>query len=883
MRIPAAEAFGVPPALIEAWRSAYGEELLPVQEHALRVGVCSGESVVVVAPTGAGKTLVGEMAAAAAALEGRKVLYTVPTRALADEKYECFRATYEPLGLRVCVSSRDRRSDDARVRRGEFDLLVTVNEKLRALLATNAELVRAAGLLVADEVQTIADPTRGWCLELLLTELRAMTGAAQVVALTAAVPHVERLAKWLDATLITEEQRPVELRRGVLCSGELRYLEHNSGMEGREKVQELGAVDELDWQSVAVAAAARWMADGEPTLLFVRDRRTAAQMALALSAQDAGPRADEAQERLGECETTLGQAELLEALEGAAAFHHAGMSRAERGVALEAFCRGEVLGLVATSTLALGVNLPAQNVIVDAWRWHSDNRGRTVCRELDRREFDNMAGRGGRPRTSGVDPDAFGRGVLVAVKPLQAEAYWRQLICPQDEEEAEQVERVLEEGMAVHLAGIGARQGGVSVPEVYAQTRLGRSGSRERREARAETLQALAAQCADRELLERGPESSSWQPTKLGEICAAKGISVETVQWFRQWADAGRDDPLSPLELLVVAALSEDAAVALSLPARQADDVDRRTSAETVADYVGDEVSERLACTLDQTEPVTRVLRALRATAAAAWWIGPAEAVEVEEATQLSAGTVAEVGETLAWLVAALAAVGAEMGWGREQTADAVRLAERLGAGAPADAVGLVPLSREGLERGHLRQLVAAGYTEATEVLALEQDELSELLPAGVAARLRGPHVVAAGADVGEETEPDEEVEGEEAEAPVTLAFPSDRPDIVTVCGHGVRFPRMQRMFLAALAEQAERGVAYRALGRLLWGTAEADVIDPRERLQAVAAKARRGLQPALPEGSSAADLVRNVQMHGYVLQLPLAAVSGATEALAGG
>jgi replicative superfamily II helicase len=140
MRIASVEAFGVCRTLAEAWERVYGPELLPVQERALRAGVCAGESVVVVAPTGAGKTLVGEMAAAEAALSGRRAVYTVPTRALADEKYEAFSRTYEPLGLRVCVSTRDWRSQDRRIGRGDFDLLVTVNEKLRALLARHREL-----------------------------------------------------------------------------------------------------------------------------------------------------------------------------------------------------------------------------------------------------------------------------------------------------------------------------------------------------------------------------------------------------------------------------------------------------------------------------------------------------------------------------------------------------------------------------------------------------------------------------------------------------------------------------------------------------------------------------------------------------------------------
>jgi helicase len=366
---------------------------------------------------------------------------------------------------------------------------VTVNEKLRALLARHRELWRQVGLVVADEVQTINDRERGLCLELLLTELRVMgsgdsaaVDGTQVVALSATVPEAERLADWLRATLIADDRRPVELRMGVLCGGDFRWRACGPQGEGATGPEGLRGGEGASWEEAVEQAAAELIAEGEPTLVFVRDRRTAARLALGISGRGVAEPAREAQERLADGEATAGQAELLEALEGGTAFHHAGMSREERTVALEAFRGGEALGMVATSTLALGVNLPARNVIVDPFRWDTDVGGRPVCRWLSASEYENMAGRAGRPGLAGRAPDPFGRGILVATKALQAEAYWRRFI--EGAAEPEVAAGGWEEEAVVQLAGIASRHGALSVPEVCAQTWRGARGDRAERERR---------------------------------------------------------------------------------------------------------------------------------------------------------------------------------------------------------------------------------------------------------------------------------------------------------------------------------------------------------------------------------------------------------------
>src|SRR4029079_19522129 len=123
MRIETLEAYNVPPDLLEIWRSTVGPTLLPVQEQAVKeYGLFTGGNLIVFSPTSSGKTFIGEMAAVKAARENTKVFYLVPQKALAGEQFEETRRGYEPVGISVVVSSRDRREFDDQILRRDFQI-----------------------------------------------------------------------------------------------------------------------------------------------------------------------------------------------------------------------------------------------------------------------------------------------------------------------------------------------------------------------------------------------------------------------------------------------------------------------------------------------------------------------------------------------------------------------------------------------------------------------------------------------------------------------------------------------------------------------------------------------------------------------------------------
>ena len=104
--------YNIPEKIIDAWIDQIGEELLPVQERAIkRYRVLEGNSLIISSPPSSGKTFVGEIAAVKGVMEKKKVIYMVPLKSLADEKYTDFKRKYEPFGIKTMVSPAPSNQD----------------------------------------------------------------------------------------------------------------------------------------------------------------------------------------------------------------------------------------------------------------------------------------------------------------------------------------------------------------------------------------------------------------------------------------------------------------------------------------------------------------------------------------------------------------------------------------------------------------------------------------------------------------------------------------------------------------------------------------------------------------------------------------------------
>ena len=395
--------YGGSPELINALSGAGVKTLFPPQEAALRSGLLSSEdSFVIAAPTASGKTLIAEMAALKAFFGGSgKTIYLVPLRALAREKFEDFKAKYGAIGLKTMQSTGDYDRTEPWLH--EADIIVTTNEKLDSLIRHRAPWLYDVGLVVADEVHLLGDGHRGPTLEVVLTRLMAMKSGLRLLALSATIPNAGEIAEWLGARLIESDWRPVPLREGVFFNGIGTF---NDGTERRVRPES---------DSDAVNLALDTIKEGGQVLVFVNTRK-----ATEAVARSAGPHVSET---VGEkdlaylkklsddviastAEPTHQCRKLAETVMNGVAFHHAGINYSQRKLVEDAFRANKLKLIVATTTLAMGLNLPSRRVVVRDWMRYESGVGQ---RPVPAIEIKQMSGRAGRPGF-----DDYGEALIVA-------------------------------------------------------------------------------------------------------------------------------------------------------------------------------------------------------------------------------------------------------------------------------------------------------------------------------------------------------------------------------------------------------------------------------------------------------------------------------------
>jgi helicase len=387
------------PARLKSLLKAQGiTDLYPPQREAL-VHALAGENLVLAIPTASGKTLVALLGVIKRVLQGGKALYIVPLKALAAEKFEDFRA-FEPLGIKVGMSIGDY--DDMGSELAGCDIVVATSEKADSLSRHDLTWIERLSVVVADEVHLMHDPGRGPTLEVLLARIRTLNPRCQVIALSATIQNSEEIAAWLGAAHVTSTFRPVELKEGVFLEGDVTYT------DGSHE-----AFPFLDDPVVSIVAEAA--ARGEQSLVFVNTRKSTEALAerLAGYVQRTLGDADRAALKVAaqglkhaDAEATDIADNLAACISAGTAFHHAGLSHGQRRAVEGAFKDRRIRCIVATPTLASGINLPAKRVVVRDVRRYDSMYGNLPIPVL---EVKQMLGRAGRPRY-----DTVGQAILVA-------------------------------------------------------------------------------------------------------------------------------------------------------------------------------------------------------------------------------------------------------------------------------------------------------------------------------------------------------------------------------------------------------------------------------------------------------------------------------------
>lgn len=366
----------------------------------MRAGVLEGKNLVLAVPTASGKTMVAEICALKHVMErGGKVLYLVPLKALATEKYEEF-SKFTKIGVKVTLSTGD--FDYINPTLGRHDIIIATNEKADSIFRHRPGWVNSLSLIVADEIHLLGDGSRGPTLEALLTGFRLLNPKAQILALSATISNANEIAEWLSSTLITSDWRPVPLLEGVYFQQSVVFK------DGQHKKIESEEKDPVANLAVDVIRS------GGQMLVFTGSRLSAVTLANRIS-EPIRKHLKRSEERklidlsskiLKMGERTRVSDRLARAVASGVAFHHAGLTYEQRKAVEDAFRSFMIKCICATPTLASGVNLPARRVLIYDYRRYEAGIGQTNIPVLEEKQ---MAGRAGRPKY-----DTSGEAILLA-------------------------------------------------------------------------------------------------------------------------------------------------------------------------------------------------------------------------------------------------------------------------------------------------------------------------------------------------------------------------------------------------------------------------------------------------------------------------------------
>jgi replicative superfamily II helicase len=410
-------AFGLPDSVLKAWKGNFSSGLNDLQVKAINdYRILDGESLIVVAPTSSGKTFVGELAAVKAIIEGRKAVFLLPYKALVNEKYDSFISIYgSQLKMRVIRCTGDYMDDTSAFILGKYDIALLTYEMFLSLAISNTAALCRIGLVVLDEAQFITDENRGIVVELILTRLKTAKNEGilpQLIALSATIGDINKFDDWLGIKSYITNVRPVPLEMGVLDrSGAFDLLDS----DGNQKTIQLIPAGNIymrgqkpSAQDVIIPLTRQLIEDVDKRekILIFRNMKGSAEGCAEYLARDLMlPAATESMDDLPIHDRSSSSGRLRNALQGGVALHNSNLSREERVLVERSFRdpEGKIRVLVATTTVAAGINTPASTVIIVEHDFPWENRSFTIA------DVKNMAGRAGR-----LGYREVGRAILLA-------------------------------------------------------------------------------------------------------------------------------------------------------------------------------------------------------------------------------------------------------------------------------------------------------------------------------------------------------------------------------------------------------------------------------------------------------------------------------------
>lgn len=744
---------GLPEEIVNIWRQEEGESLLELQARAIEeFGLLEGNSLLVTAPSSSGKTFVGEMAAVNSYLKGKKTIFLVPMKAIAEEKYADFVRKYRDFGIAIAVSTHDRTEFDESILAGYFNIAIIIFEKMNVLLTQSSAVLNSCGLIVVDELQILNEPTRGPELEILLTKIKMVKDASpdcfQFLGLSAVLANLNRFDEWLGAVQCGTQTRPLELHEGVLVpSGAIKFRNFNDGREYTYTVPTIPADEipsgvpqnraegqrlEESIQKRLVLLCRHFLAEGKRILIFRKWRALARDTAQRLARELGLPAATNAIRALGDSENTNSKELLVQSLTGGVAFHNSDLPPEAR-LTIESDFRqadGQIQVVCSTSTLAIGVNLPASVVIIPDTMKPDPAAEEFHEVSITAAEYKNMAGRAGRTR--------FGEeGISILLTNSRAEAlrYWQSFVKGSLDRLIPPLER---NDLRKIMLGLFSSNLCRSQEEVVALLLSSYTGfvhwnsSPKIREAFIKRVSENITYLLRHHLLETHSEGG-FTTTALGSLCATSGVEIESFVLLQQAVENIDPSSWEPWELIFACLhcweLRDPIRIYFGSP-------DRGETWQRL-EALNPRNRERL-CEWSLQTPVVRrnqvaLTRRVQVSLLLNDWINCIDMREIENryapgGNRFLSGAVQRVAETAAWMMDTIRRIAFALEYDVSFVNEVRTLSERLIRGVQAEGIELHKLGVRGVNRMIVKRMVDAGYSSLDHILETPADDFRGII-----------------------------------------------------------------------------------------------------------------------------------------------------------
>ena len=739
MKIKDLANYGIPSYLLNIRKKHYSPYLLPIQEEAVRnFGILDyqdkNDNLLVIAPTSSGKTFIGEMAAITQIIHQQKAIYLVPLKSLAEEKYKHFKNLYSRCGLEIVTSSLDYKEDDDKIIKRNYDIAIIVYEKFHYFLFKYPDFLAEVSLIIVDKLQMINDPGRGPLLESMIDHLKIKGGNRRIIALSTPLENQEAVLKWFSAKVLLSHHRPIELRKGIVREGTFKYITYNGKTTISKKVFfKPDTVQDNCFEDYLLETVRYFVKHNESTLIFFPTCAESRRWSKWLASQLESPAAASTIKELNRMEETLSRNELLELLKKGIAYHNADLSWEERNLIEKYIKKGEIKVICATTTLAIGVDLPFKNVIIASNKMYGNDRdySHTYQKTLTLADIENIGGRAGRLNRGKSKnflerEKEFGRVIFLAPSlisetilqklyfnstnqvikyPVKKEkdllTFLLRLIVNYNQDSRDKIRKYLKK------VGTSSSQ---STPEEENNNYNYWRFHFEEDENMEQEIDKYLDILVENKLIRKN-KKGNFSPTTCGILIITKAIKVETYLYFKSWIKDSKKGEISNLEILLFLSLSLDGKelpIPFSLSCIndckrerhncEQEEIYRNRILRLVCNQ-GEEDKKFYQDKLILKKDKERVFNlenylAFKKTLLLYDWIENKEVKNIEERYSLYRGSIQHLTESFSWLAESLANLAEITNWKDEREEDLKKirlLSERL----------IKEVEEEGLELAH--------------------------------------------------------------------------------------------------------------------------------------------------------------------------------------